>query len=582
MPATAVTQFFGIILLLGICIPVWSDTLTVTLDGLDPDLQTHTLSYLAIAAERERAELLPGRLQRLHARAPEQIKTALQVFGFYRASVTGELKKTFEGWEAVYTIDRGVPIPIGELDVVIDGDGEQDEILQHWLAHLSLQAGQPFTHPGYELMRDELMQLVLDRGYLDANLTRREVAVDLQRYVANITLHMTTGKRFRFGEVRFSESPMTPRLLNSYVKFKPGDPYSPSELLKLQTDLSGSGYFQSVEVRPDRQAEEQNQDDQIPVDILLQPRLPRQWRLGLGYATDTGPRVSVDHDRLMDADGHKLISRLVVSEKLREIRAAYVIPLQDPTREQLGFGAQYSNEITDTRNSHITGTYINYTSIWHNWQRSFGLNLERETYTVADDPEVTTQVFYPSVRFYRIYREDAQRTQHGTRIQAEVRGAREEVLSDTSYAQLRTGLKWITSLGANARFITRGDFGTTGVSDLDKLPASQRFFAGGDNSVRGYAYEELGPKNDAGEVVGGKHLLVGSVEVEQRLVGNWSVAAFYDVGNAINSFGDELASGAGAGLRWNSPVGPVRFDFAWALEKTEDRFRLHIVLGPYL
>ena len=76
--------------------------------------------------------------------------------------------------------------------------------------------------------------------------------------------------------------------------------------------------------------------------------------------------------------------------------------------------------------------------------------------------------------------------------------------------------------------------------------------------------------------------MVGSVELERRIAGNWSGAVFYDVGNAINSFGDDLYAGAGFGVRWHSPVGPIRFDFAWALDKEQDKFRLHVVIGPDL
>jgi translocation and assembly module TamA len=182
----------------------------------------------------------------------------------------------------------------------------------------------------------------------------------------------------------------------------------------------------------------------------------------------------------------------------------------------------------------------------------------------------------------KVKADDRLNTRRGYRIYSEIRGANENLLSDTNYGQLRLGLKWIRGISDNTRLLLRGDFGTTNVAYLDKLPASQRFFAGGDNSVRGYAYEELGPTNELGEVIGGKNLIVGSVELEQRIAGNWSGAIFYDVGNAINSFGDELFAGAGFGVRWQSPVGPIRFDFAWALDKEQDQFRLHVVIGPDL
>jgi len=114
------------------------------------------------------------------------------------------------------------------------------------------------------------------------------------------------------------------------------------------------------------------------------------------------------------------------------------------------------------------------------------------------------------------------------------------------------------------------------------LPVSVRFFAGGDNSVRGYGYEELGPTNDEGDVVGGRHLLTGSVEYNHPVVGRWSLAAFMDAGNAFDTFNDyEVFRGVGTGVRWRSPIGPIRVDVARPVDEPGN-FRLHISMGAVL
>lgn len=571
----------GLLLLAGmfIALPLWSAPLTITFAGIDADLQQHVLTHLALAAEQQHDELLPSRLQRLHRQAFQEIKTALQVFGFYKAVVSGELKQTEEGWAAHYQIETGAAIPIGTLDVQIQGEGQGDEALQNLVGNFPLQQGQAFEHPRYDLARDGLLRLAVERGYLDAVLSKHEVRVDLRDYSASVALQLDTGKRYHFGAVQFSQNDMSPILLNRYVKFQPGDPYNPLELLKLQTALSNSGYFQRVEVRP---RQEKTADDIVPIEVEVESRLPRQWRFGLGYATDTGPRSTISHQRRMGDEGDKFQSDLLLSEKLRRIVAAYTIPLQDPITEQLTLAVRFSNENTDSRDSYISGVTLSYTSLWHDWRRTLSFNRDREVYVVADLPEETKQFFYPILSLDRIRADDRIRPRHGSRLHAEVRGADETIFSDVSFAQLRTGLKWVGTMGRTGRVLLRTDLGATEVHDINKLPASQRFFAGGDNSVRGYAYEELGPKNDLGVVVGGKHLIVGGLELEQNLTKNWSAAAFYDVGNAINSTTERLLRGAGVGLRWQSPIGPVRMDLAWALDKTEDRFRLHIVIGPDL
>jgi translocation and assembly module TamA len=107
--------------------------------------------------------------------------------------------------------------------------------------------------------------------------------------------------------------------------------------------------------------------------------------------------------------------------------------------------------------------------------------------------------------------------------------------------------------------------------DFHALPPSIRYFAGGPQSVRAYGYQDLAPRDTTGETVGGERSLLGSLEYEQRIVGGWGAAGFYDVGNALEQFGDHLASGAGIGLRWFSPVGMVRLDLAWPIDDPAHR-----------
>ena len=109
-----------------------------------------------------------------------------------------------------------------------------------------------------------------------------------------------------------------------------------------------------------------------------------------------------------------------------------------------------------------------------------------------------------------------------------------------------------------------------------------RFFTGGAQSVRGYAYQSLGPVDANGEVTGGKYLVVGSIEFEHSFKNKWGVAAFYDVGNAINDISDDLKKGTGIGVRWKSPVGPVRIDLASAISLEGNPWRIHITIGPDL
>ncbi|MBI1424986.1 MAG: BamA/TamA family outer membrane protein [Gammaproteobacteria bacterium] len=557
----------------------WAIPLTVNIVGLDQKLRDQVKAYLDIAQEQSNPALTLSRLQRLHDRAPQQIRTALQVYGYYHPQIRDELQQHGEAWTATYTIDAGTPVRIAAVDIQISGEGSDNASIRQAQADFPLAKGQVFEHPRYDQARDNLFRAAIEQGFLDCHFSRREVKVDVQTDAATVILTLETGTRYYFGPIRFIHSEMHEAFLRRYLSFKQGEPYNPAQLLQLQTALSDSGLFQTVDVKS---LKAQARDNQVPIEITLGARKHHQWRFGLGYATDTGPRGSVDYSRIVGNNGDKFESKLLLSQNTKSLTAGYTIPLADPVREQLAYVVRYKDETTDGRESIISGLTVRHTDVLGNWQRVMSLNYDREVYTIEGLEEQTGRALYPVYSLTRVEADNRIYTRDGYRIYAEVRGANKNLLSDTNYAQIRLGLKWIRGLGDDGRLLLRGDFGSTNVAYLKDMPLSQRFFAGGDNSVRGYGYNELGPKDSFGYVVGGKHLIVGSVEYEHRIAGNWSGAVFYDVGNAVNSMSDPLMKGAGFGVRWNSPVGPVRFDFAWGLDKETDRFRLHVVIGPDL
>jgi translocation and assembly module TamA len=180
--------------------------------------------------------------------------------------------------------------------------------------------------------------------------------------------------------------------------------------------------------------------------------------------------------------------------------------------------------------------------------------------------------------------DDPINTRNGHRLKLVVRGTARNVLSETSYLSGEASAKWIKTLGAGNRFITRADLGATWAAHIEDVPASRRFFAGGDNSIRGFGLDALGPRDpDTGSVVGGRYLAVGSLEYERRVQGPWSAAVFTDFGNAFDpGFDADWEQSVGAGVRFATPIGPVRLDLAYALTKDPAGFRLHFGLGPDL
>jgi translocation and assembly module TamA len=152
--------------------------------------------------------------------------------------------------------------------------------------------------------------------------------------------------------------------------------------------------------------------------------------------------------------------------------------------------------------------------------------------------------------------------------------------SDAEFLRVNGDTQWLRMLGDNHRFIGRLNVGAIETDDFKNVPTSLRFFAGGDNSVRGYSYESLSPKDARGRLIGGQQRFVASVEAQRRITGKWWLASFVDTGDAFTSWWpEELNTGAGLGVRWISPVGPIRFDVAHPFDN-DDAYRIHFAIGP--
>lgn len=554
--------------------PGAADPLRVELSGVSGEQQANVEAFLSIYREREAGELPASRIRALHARAPEEIREALTPFGLYRVGVEADLAQGEDGgWVARYRVEPGPAVPIAGVDLRVTGEGADEPERPA----LGIEPGQPFSHPAYEQAKKRLKDFLQSRGYLEARYTRSEVVVDPAAYRADVSLHLDTGPRFYFGDVRLLQEGFDPTFLRRYVTFEPGDPFRYADLLALQGRLNNTDYFSIVEVTPRL---DQVAGQQVPVDVKLDRNLPNRYRIGFGFATDTGPRVTFDWTRrYLGTRGHSAGALLSLSTAIQRLEAGYRIPLAEPQREFLAFQANAESYDTASRQGSVLSLRGSHNDFYGNWQRTLGLDYDVENpRTEGDD---TTFTLVPNATWVWKVQDDPIYTRRGVRLDLRVLGAAEPVLSNSTFLQGHVRAKGIYSPGERWRVIGRGEIGASLASDVREIPVSRRFYAGGDNSVRGYAFEDLSPRDQAGERTGGRHVVTASLELERRLTDKWSVAAFYDTGNAFNDFdGLDLASGAGLGVRWLSPVGLVRVDVAHAIE--DDAFRVHLVIGPDL
>jgi len=530
--------------------------------------------------EKEPCDAPRWRVRRLFGRAEQEFEPALRAFGYYGATIKKELERDAGCWHARFDIALGAQVRIRERDIRLSGEAVRDQGGRELLEKLPLPPGAPLNHAEYEAIKERLRQFAAEQGYLDFVFTRQELRVYPKEAVADIHLEADFGVRYRFGELRFSEQALDEGFVRRLAKVREGDPYGVFAVTAMDRDLSNSGYFRRVEVRPSRAEAE---DDSVPVDVLLEPAKRHAWRFGLGFATDTGPRASLRYDnRYVNTLGHRFESALSLSPVLSGLQADYVVPGEDPHRESYSFGGQLEHEDTDTVQSDKARLSARQTIKSEPWIQTRFVELLHERSEVANE-ETTSTLLMPGFSLDRTQVDDLLRARRGYRVRFEVRGSYEGLLSTASLLQLQGHAKGLHRFGEGGRVTARVDAGVTLGDAIGNLPASLRFFAGGDNSVRGYEYKSLGPRDDDGEVVGGRHLLTGSLEYEHPVVGeDWWAAAFVDAGNAFDTDEAELRIGYGLGLRWYSPVGRLRLDVAFPDDTEQDSWRLHFGLGADL
>ncbi|HEV2852572.1 MAG TPA: autotransporter assembly complex family protein [Thermoanaerobaculia bacterium] len=558
--------------------PLHALRLKVEVEGVRRELERNIRSVLSLE-KLDKDELSEERIRRLHADAPDEINEALQPFGYYRPLVRSELKQEGDQWIARYEVDAGPPIKVASVDLQVAGAGGDDPRFRQIVSDFPVKQGAVLFHPDYEQGKQALTDLAAEEGYLDATFQVSEVRVDLERYRADVVLHYDTGPRYRFGEVRFNQNVLDPDLLTGYVNFKRGEPLDVNKVLELQNALSDSPYWSRVEVVT---RQEQAQNLEVPIDVDLVPAKTMRFSGGLGYGTDTGPRTRGSWElRRINRRGHRGETEVQVSQIEQSFRTSYFIPGPYPRTDVLSFNLGYQRQDTDTTFSETGLIGAQRTQSRGGWRETLSLNYQREDFEVGLDQGISN-LLVPGASWERVKADDRIYTTNGYRLRLGVQGAEGSVLSDSSFLQGNVQAKAIRTLGERNRIIGRAEVGYTATDEFRELPPRFRFFAGGDQSVRGFGYQELGREDEAGNIIGGESLMVASLEYELRFLEKWGAAVFYDTGSASESFGGVLARGAGVGVRWRSPIGPIRADVAWALSEEGRPIRFHLNIGPDL
>jgi translocation and assembly module TamA len=564
----------------------------LTVDGIDDPLKAAVIAAVELSQYTTR-EVTAAQASRLYEDAPSEVQAALQPYGYYDASVSGDIKQVGKDWQVTLHVKPGQPVKVTRVELQLDQTAADIAPIRRTQRAIERLQGKTLDDGSYDAARDALSRQLTANGFLDARLTTHRVEVTRAEHSAVIKLAWQAGPRYRYGKVHFDGSQLDEGFLDRYLPFKSGDYFSQDQLLQLQQALNGADYFSVVNVQPDV---DEAKAGVVDITVKLQPAKRTIYTGGPFVGTDTGVGVRGGIERRwVNPRGHKWKNELVLAQRLKTLSTLYSIPLPGPHQRSYNFGANYRDANTDTSQSRTLELVANESRQWHGWVRTLGLHALDGTFTVGkigNEPDNTpgiehgrsTEVF-AEASLTRKKADNVTFVRRGWSLALAARSTAGPLLSDASFSQLTADAKWIRAFGAKKRnrLILRGSAGVTWTNDFSALPPQLRFFAGGDRSVRGYGYQSIGPRNSYGRVIGGQNLLVASTEVEHYFTRNWGVAAFIDAGNAFNGTDYRPKIGAGLGVRWLSPVGMIRVDLGTPIHNSQNHgIELHVVIGPDL
>ncbi len=595
----------GLVLLLVLANPTWGQEGEA--DDTTP-LVIHAIRFRGnrtLPTKELVKELVTPRPPRLRWKAPpifrpedlaedvERLTAAYRRAGFYQAEITPEVHAELGTVTITFLIHEGPWLRLDHLEISVVGGQEMESALRQFFLNGSVARGERFTEKGFDSLKKEVISFLMDRGYPKARV-EGEVLVDLQKNTAGIYLQVWPGPFARFGPIRVVGQQDTPEaLIRRALQFRPGEPFSLAKMIASQERLYEMDLFRSVNITPE---EVPYEETAIPITVEVSERKNRSLRLGVGYGSweqfrarailryrnlGGGGRIlemGTKYSRLdMRAEGSFLNPMLFGSQLDLVVNTGF-LRRNYPSFSDRAF---YSRTLLEREVAPRTKVYLGHGL---EFARPFGitdlaLQLLRETqsgklYTVnmllwgltrdtVDNPadpqaggqfyllgEVAPDPLSPQVQF----------------VQSTIEARRYQ----------RLGLKKVVLAG-------RVKFGLIPpIQGTDQIPIFRRFFAGGPGSMRAYRLYYLGPRDLAGNPLGGESVFLTNLELRFPLLGDFGGVTFLDAGNVFyklkNTDLGQIKYGAGFGLRYQTPIGPLGVELALPLNPINRRSDTYQVL----
>ena len=616
--------------------PLWADLVEYVVTGVDEPMLTNVRNHVTAFQIGSGARLNTRLRRNLTERAINASKAAMRPFGYFNPVVDVEITPVEGGsWLLTVNLVAGPPVIVKGMLLELTGPGRELKPLNDWYTNFPLAEEQVLNQQVWDSAKLEVLDLLEEAGYLQAKFSRHEIRVDPVANTARLELIVDTGPQAVMGTVRFNQEIVNDAILASLQRFEQGDAYHAFLLEKFRLDLWRSGYFEDIEVVERRELTAK--PPRVDFEVNVTPRKKNTYQGTIGYGTDTLARLQFFYGRhLISQRGDSFDLRVGWQQRDNQLSflANYRLPRKTESRQfwiaTLGLQTEdqklkvSASDDLDNQVDAAKGTVNDY---WLRLGKTRVRNMrggfeqlfetvfvqflnEKLNFQPADIIDPLSPDLPGSDPFYDLL-ENTSNTQaigidwawpeirgtgfhtvgHHERAwmftsndawgsdldfsQVYLSSRRNFLATDRLKILLRAEAGYSDSSSINVNVPTEGPDVSVVVTDLPNL---YRFKAGGNQSVRGYGFETLDNNG-----LGSNNVFTASAEVEFRILEDWSIAAFVDVGNAFNDWSaPDLKLGSGFGVRWYSVVGALRLDFAqgWALEG--DPWRFHLSIGTTL
>ncbi|MEN3295985.1 MAG: translocation and assembly module TamA [Burkholderiales bacterium] len=540
--------------------------------------------HLEIRRHENDPEVTTEEFRRLVDITPQQIRQLLATEGYFSPTIEASL--TEEGGVPVarFNIRLGDPVLVDAVDIRFTGDianGPQrsEQRMNRLRRQWSLDPGERFRQAAWDSAKNALLKDLLLRDYPAAAIASSEARIDPPRRVATLRVEVDSGPLFTFGELQVEGLQRYPRsIIDELNPIRPGEPYSQEKLSELQSRLQDSGYFRSAFATADI---DPARPQHVPVRVELTENERKRLGLGVGFSTDAGARLQLRWlDRNFLQRTWRLESELLVDRETRRIGGAVFLPAFKSGsfsgwRPSVNARVEHTDIAGELTNTLRFGARI--TSPIKIDEQAWGVSYLADRQRVGEVFVNNRQAVIGSYLYTRRRVDNLLSPRRGYVASVELDAGVTGVSTNSNLARVVANATWLSTFSRRWQPILRAQVGQVFLASRLDVPSDLLFRTGGDQTVRGYAYNSLGvPQN--GAVVGGTVSAVMSAELVYWITPQWGAAVFNDVGDAADSWHAlRPKHGSGVGGRWRSPIGPVNVDLAYGHETRKPR--LHFSIG---